>query len=536
MFVLINCCGCFAAAQAHSTTDSLLNELNKVLAHKQWYVNKKEQKIAQLKLLLTQPQTPNAHYDIYQSLYEQYKSFRYDSAYYYSKKLQTISAGLHDPGLIASAKIKVAFTLLSSGLFKETLDELNHAGIEALPEKDKADYYFLKARCYFDLSDYDRSRDFTAIYDPRGIRCIDSALALSGAGSFSFLELKGLKELREGNYAGGEQTYIALLNLPRLSPHDFAVNASSLSYVYERRGLRKQAMELLIRAAIADIESATKETVAMYRLADMLYKKGDLKHAYSYIKQAMDDATFYGALQRQAKISSILPIIEAQWINQIEYQKKLLYAYSIIITLLVVFVVWFAVIIFRQLKKLRIADDVIRQANDSLQENNEALEKLNSNLSTANKIKNEYIGYYFNINSGYIDRLERFQRSLEKKLDNKRYEDALAAVRNLDLEHERQQLFHTFDSVFLKLFPDFIDKFNSLFNPGEEIAVPDGQLLATEHRIFALIRMGIHENDRIATLLGYSVNTIYSYKNRVKTRSVVANDEFEGRIMEIEAV
>jgi hypothetical protein len=146
------------------------------------------------------------------------------------------------------------------------------------------------------------------------------------------------------------------------------------------------------------------------------------------------------------------------------------------------------------------------------------------------------INTYFNINSIYIDKLESFQKSLEKKLTSKRYEDALTAVKNLNLEDERHHLFHTFDKVFLQLFPDFITKFNALFVEGEEIQITDGQLLGTEHRIFALIRMGIHDNDRIAKLLGYSVNTIYSYKNRIKNKSVFANDEFEHHIMAIEAV
>jgi hypothetical protein len=222
--------------------------------------------------------------------------------------------------------------------------------------------------------------------------------------------------------------------------------------------------------------------------------------------------------------------------SAVEQQRKSLIIYSSIITVLVIFVILFAVIIFMQLKKLRIADDIIKEANASLKENNKALEELNKNLSTANKIKNEYIGYYFNINTIYIEKLESFQTSLDKKLSSKRYEDAHAAVKNLNLENERHQLFHTFDKVFLRLFPDFIEKFNALFRGDNEISIPEGQLLSTEHRIFALIRMGIHDNDRIAKLLGYSVNTIYSYKNRIKNKSFVANDEFDDKIMEIEAV
>jgi len=524
------------SAYAQSATDSLLSRLNAVLADKDTYVAKKQARISELRKQLSSATNEITRYSLYDSLYEQYKSFNYDSAYNYSKKLQSTAAALNDPHLIASSRMKLAFTLLSSGLFKETLEELGQINLQALSSQDKVDYYFLKARTYFDLSDYDRSEDYSKLYNPKGIGCIDSALSLCQTGSFNYLELRGLKDLRISDYKDGQQTYVALLQLRGLSPHNFAVNACCLSYIYEINGPQEKSVELLIKAAMTDIQSATKETVAIFKLADLLHKKGDIKNSYVYIQQAMDDATFYGALQRQVRISSILPIIEAQWVNQIEHQKKLLYTYSAIITLLVLAVVLFAVIIFRQLKKLRIADEIIKVANISLQKNNLALEELNRNLSTANKIKNEYIGYYFNINSIYIEKLESFQKSLEKKLSSKRYEDALAAVKNLNLEDERQHLFHTFDKVFLRLFPDFIQKFNALFNEDEQIGIPDGELLATEHRIFALIRMGIHDNDRIAKLLGYSVNTIYSYKNRIKNRSFIPNDDFEDRIMEIEAV
>ncbi len=522
--------------RAQSTTDSLLNTLHVALANKDTYVKKKLENIDSLKRQLVAAGTQKQKYTVYESLYDQYKSFSYDSSYNYAKKLEATSLQLNDPALIASAKMKLAFTLLSSGLFKETLEKLNSINPNSLSVKDKADYYYIKGRTYFDLADYNRNPDFTAIYNPIGSAYIDSALALSKPGSFGYLELKGLKDLRTGNFNDGKATYFALLKIPGLTPHQFAVNACCLSYINEVDGSPEESLNLLIRASISDIQSATKETVASYKLADILFKKGDIADAYTFIKQAMDDATFYGALQRQVKISSILPIIEAQWINQIEHQKKLLYTYSFIITLLVIFVLVFAYIIFKQLKKLRAADELIKAANISLQENNKVLEELNRNLSTANKIKNEYIGYYFNINSIYIEKLESFQKSLDKKLSSKRYEDAQAAVKNLNLENERQLLFHTFDKVFLRLFPDFINEFNALFNAGEEIGVPEGQLLSTEHRIFALIRMGIHDNDRIAKLLGYSVNTIYSYKNRIKNKSFIANDEFEDKIMEIEAV
>ncbi|HEY2582672.1 MAG TPA: DUF6377 domain-containing protein [Mucilaginibacter sp.] len=528
-------CSC-VSAEAQTSTDSLLNKLNKVLADKDVFVKQKQVRIENLDKKLSKVSDTRARYNLYELLYNEYKTFSNDSAYNYAKKLKQTALQLNDPALLAAAKMKVGFTLISSGMFEETLETLNSIDINSLPDTARFDYYFLKARSYFDWSDFDRNGDYSAIYNPKGIKCVDSALALSKPGTYNYLASKGLRDLRIADYPEGVEDYTALLNIKGLTPHQFAINASCLSFIYEEMGYRDKSINLLIQAAISDIQSATKETVAIYKVADYLYKKGDLKNAYTYINQAIDEANFYGARHRQVTISNILPIIEAQRMSAVEQQRKSLIIYSSIITVLVIFVILFAVIIFMQLKKLRIADDIIKEANASLKENNKALEELNKNLSTANKIKNEYIGYYFNINTIYIEKLESFQTSLDKKLSSKRYEDAHAAVKNLNLENERHQLFHTFDKVFLRLFPDFIEKFNALFRGDNEISIPEGQLLSTEHRIFALIRMGIHDNDRIAKLLGYSVNTIYSYKNRIKNKSFVANDEFDDKIMEIEAV
>jgi DNA-binding CsgD family transcriptional regulator/cell division protein FtsL len=516
--------------------DTLFNDLNKVIADKEHYVAEKQSHIRNLRGQLSKAKTLPERYVIYEKLYNANKTFSFDSAYSNAKQLQAVAAQLRNPVLMASAKMKMSFTLISSGMFKETLENLNQIDLKNLSNNDKVEYYFLKARSYFDLSDFNRNTDYTAIYNPKGIECIDSGLMISKVNSYNYLSLGGLKDLRTGDFASGIKHYTQLLKTPNLTPHQYAVNACCLSYIYETQRNEEKEVELLIKAAIMDIKSATKETVAIYKLADYAYKKGDLQNAYTYIRLAMDEATFYGARHRQVQISSILPIIEGQRISTIEHQRKLLFIYSALITLLIIFVVVFAVIIFRQLKKLRIADEIIKKTNVSLQQSNHELDELNKKLSVANKIKDEYIGFYFNTNSVYIEKLENFKKSLDKKLSSKRYEDAQLTVQSLNLETERHELFDTFDKVFLRLFPDFIAKFNALFKPEDNFIPPKGQLLNTELRIFALIRMGIHDNDRISKILGYSVNTIYAYKNRIKTKSIIPNDEFEEKIMQIEAV
>ena len=78
--------------------------------------------------------------------------------------------------------------------------------------------------------------------------------------------------------------------------------------------------------------------------------------------------------------------------------------------------------------------------------------------------------------------------------------------------------------------------FNSYFKEEDRSVLKEEQLLNTELRIFALIRMGIHDTEKIAKILNYSVNTIYTYKTKVKSKSLLPNDEFEKKIMEIQTV
>lgn len=101
------------------------------------------------------------------------------------------------------------------------------------------------------------------------------------------------------------------------------------------------------------------------------------------------------------------------------------------------------------------------------------------------------------------------------------------------LDSELEELYTNFDTAFLHLFPDFVREFNGLLQPGEEIQLKKGELLNTELRIFALIRLGIEDSSQIAEFLRYSVNTIYNYRAKVKNKAAGSRDEFEDRVKQI---
>lgn len=536
-------------ARPQSTTDSLLNKLNTVLANKDAYVKNKQDIIAKIKLRLNFAKTEDSRYTVYDQLFEQYKSFIRDSAYVYCKKLNSCAYQLKDENKINYSRINMGFILVSAGMFKEGLDTLNKVNIKKLTEKQRYDYLFLQVRSNFDLADFDKISDYYNKYNTQGLSYCDSILKQNKPSSYEYLSALGLKLLRSEDYARAIDPYEKLLQFKQ-SYQDSAINYSCLSFLYFEMGKPDKGLPLLIKSAIIDNIHSTKESVALTNLATHIFQRGDIKTAFNYINNAIDDANFYGARHREAQISNIMPIIESEQIGGIEKQKRSLIIYASIITGLVILVIIFSSIVLKQLKKLRIADEIIINKNNDLNAANESLLKVNTRLDKANRtlsqfnlkpdeanmIKDEYIGYFFNTHSDYIEKLDRIKRSIEKNMREKRYEEVNMVLNRLNTNFERENLSHSFDKVFLNIFPRFVEDFNTLFDADHQIYLTDGQLLNSELRIFALIRLGIHDNETIGKILNYSVNTIYTYKTKVKNKSFIPNEEFEDRIMLIKAV
>ena len=551
---------------SQSISVAKLDELNRTMEKASDYDKEKEVVIADIqKEMLSVPSDDLLRqYDLCIQLYNNYKVFKYDSAYEYARKSQSIAYQLQSPAKIAYSSILLDFTLLSSGMFKETADSLKAIQTKDLDDSIKAEFYALKARCFYDLADYANDAYHTPGYNIEGGTYVDTALTLFSPASFSYSYYTGLRDIRSGNITEAQTNFEKLIAGGGLSEHELALTTSTLSDIYIQHNNSDSAIYLLAIAAIADIQSSTKETSAMLNLAQLLYKKGDVKDASKYIEFAINDAAFYGARQRKVQLIAILPLIEAEKINQVESQKKILITYAVGITFLLIIVILLAITVYRQVVKLKQAQKIIYEAhlkehainqqlaetntklsemhvkeqhiNEALAETNAKLSDVNTKLTEANKIKEEYIGYFFNANSEFFNRIERFKKSVEQKIVDRKLEEIKFLVNNINLRREKEDLLRNFDKAFLKLFPHFVNEFNTLFKDEDHVVLKDGEILNTDLRIFALIRMGIHDIEKIAQILEYSINTINTYKTRIKNKSIIPNEEFENRIMDIKTV
>ncbi|MBN1599379.1 MAG: hypothetical protein JW894_13885 [Bacteroidales bacterium] len=512
-----------------NSTDSLFRALDKALSEQEQIDEKKEQRIQVLYSMLgetTNQETNQYIYGIYEKLFRENRSFIYDSAFKYANLLLETSYRINDKQLIEKSKVDLGFTLLSAGIFNESIDTLLSVRPDYLNSDQKVNYYFNLGRAWFDLCDYVQDQFFTKYYNQKGFDALETALEFAEEDSKERLFVLGLYNLRKENFEISDSCYNALLNHNSITNQEYAVAASSLAYLRRVLNDPDYAMELLIKAAITDIKTSTKETVAMLRLAEMIFMNGDVKSAYIYINHAVEDADFYGARQRKVQISDILPIIEARQHTIKEKQRKLLLSYSIGLTILSILLIALAITVFVQFKKLK-------RIKTSLDITVQNLQLVNSKLREVSTIKNEYIAHFFDVISEYIKKIERFKKSVGRKLSANLFSDISDIVQNIDLEGEREELYHSFDNIFIKLFPNFITKFNSLLREKDHFIQEEGKALSPELRIFALMRLGISDNEKIAKFLNYSVTTIYTYKTKVKKKAIVPNEKFEEKLMEI---
>ena len=149
-------------------------------------------------------------------------------------------------------------------------------------------------------------------------------------------------------------------------------------------------------------------------------------------------------------------------------------------------------------------------------------------------MKEEYIGRFLSLCSQYIDKLDDYRKMVNRKMKNKELDELFRMTKSTELkEKEIEELCQNFDSVFLHLFPNFIDDFNALLLPDMQVHPKEENRLSTDLRIFALIRLGIDDSSKIAEFLHYSVNTIYNYRARIKNGAVGNREAFERKVKEL---
>ena len=163
-------------------------------------------------------------------------------------------------------------------------------------------------------------------------------------------------------------------------------------------------------------------------------------------------------------------------------------------------------------------------------EMNGQLSELNRSLNEANVVKEKYIGYFMNRCALYINKLCAYRKDVSHKLRSGQIDRLKIPPKEQDREFD--ELYAEFDEAFLKLYPSFVEEFNELLRPEARYETTEGRL-NTELRIFALMRLGLTNVNQIAEFLRCSLQTVYNYKSKIKSKAQPGIEHFEEEVRKL---
>ena len=531
--------------------EAYCQQIDHAIAHSADYVAAHEKKIGEAKRALAFEHSAQNKYQINFQLYELYRAFVSDSAMYHLGECIKLADQLGDASGSVKCRALMAIRCSNIGMYDEalnTLDSIRPVGIDTL---SLGIYYEAYNNVYSELAYYTRLDHMKQVYQTKADHYKKLMLAIMPPTyETCFLRLEQQAQ-GEGDIDKAMKINDAWLKTVEPGSHPYALVALYRYIEYKIRGDKPQMMHWLVESVLADIRNAAMDQGSMWELANELMLNGDIDKASSYISFTSDCANRYGSRQRNWQIAPLLTTIAKNYKAQSEHTTNQLRMLLVAISLLLLLLLGVLIFLRRRNKQLDHARMELKDKNTELHTANQQLAKqteelstlnsqlstLNSQLSETNRVKEEYIGRFMSLCSQYIDKLDNYRKMVNKKMKNKELEDLFRMSKSTELkEKELEELYQNFDSVFLHLFPNFVNDFNALLKEDTQIHPKEENRLTTEIRIFALIRLGIEDSSKIAEFLHYSVNTIYNYRARIKNGALDNRESFERRIKQLGSI
>lgn len=509
----------------HEDNNGLLRKLDDVISKKELFQIRKEKNIDDLKEQLTHAAGPAERYRLYDALFDEYLHYQADSALRYVDCRMEILPQLNAPELENEIAIDRATVMGVMGMYIEAMDQLEKIDSKVLSRETLLPYYQTYRACYGWLADYTTNKEEKRKYLLKTDLYRDSIISVMPPEAN-----KTIVTAEKCIVNGKADTALIMLNDALKETVDERQKVYiyyTLSEAYNMKKNTEKEVYYLILTAIADLESSVREYASLQKLAHLMYKLGDIDRAYKYLSCSMEDAVACNARLRFIEVTEFFPIIDKAYKLKEEKERAVSRAMLISVSLLSLFLIIAIFFLYRWMKKLSAMRRDLSLANEQMLQVNKELEQ-------TGKIKEVYIARYLDRCVNYLDKLETYRRSLAKLAMASRIDDLFKAIKSEQfIRDERNEFYNEFDKSFLKLFPNFITSFNELLVEEGRIYPKSDELLTTELRIFALIRLGVVDSNRIAHFLGYSLATIYNYRSRMRNKAAGDKEQFEQDVMNL---
>lgn len=503
-------------------------QLEVALERRPQFSQLKEHRIDSLKVQLSDRIPAERKFVLLTAIYREYYTYRFDSAMHYVNQAALLAEQEGRESWKSQAAIQRAYLLTTGGHFREAELTLHEVQRQSLSAELLVGYYAAFEWVYSMWAEYSDDNVYAPVYYKKEMAYQDSLIQTLPPGSPYHTYWKAESCYRQGRYAEAETLYHKALEGLPVNVRLYAMCTYGIAMVSERFKRWEEYERYLMLAAISDQSCPLKENLALQQLALFIYHRhnDETARANRYLNIALEDAAFYNNRLRLLEISRKFPDITLSYQQENARQNSLLRWALLFISLLLLILLAAVVLIVRQIRQ-------VRAARAASQQQNEHLHTLNRALSETSQLREQYVALFMELCAAYIAKLKQFQMLVGRKVKAGQTDDLLKLTNMARLsESDAKEFFQNFDASFLKLYPDFISQFNRLLRDDAQIVPRRGELLNTELRIFALLRMGITDSSKMATLLFLSPQTIYNHRSAVRAKAI-DRDNFETQVAAI---
>lgn len=532
--------------------EEIFSKLDEMILRREEYRGMKEERIRMLQKQFNNQVSIEESFYVNKLFYEEFYVYNADSAMAYADKNLDIALQLKRKDWEYVWKINKSFLLSATGLLKEAEDELKSVPVKELSGDVLTDYYGQMVYLWSHFGQYtgSQSENVQRSYLDKERMYRDSVYSVVKPSHPLYLWYKGCYF----QYQGEDEMrkvipeLTQVLDSASLETRYDAMNAYILGSIYRDLGDIDNYMKYLAYSSMADITSCNKDIASLEELGTFLFSLGDIDRAYSYINYCLQNALFYNNRVRIMGISGIIDQINGVYQEHMRQQGERVRSYLVIVSVLSVVLLLSIIYIYYKLRQLATsrsklremngelnrhvydlseAQKQLKEVNDKLQALNVELKDVNAQLRESNYVKEEYIGYVFSICSNYINKLEEYRKNINRKIKTNQIDEVKAMTdRPTMAQKELKEFYKNFDAIFLHVYPSFVSDFNELLLPEERIVLKEGELLNTELRIYALVRLGINDSVKIAEFLHCSPQTVYNNRLKVRNKAIVPKEQF----------
>lgn len=509
-----------------------------------------EKKLADYKRKEADASSDEAKFYYNKLITENYYEFDVDSTEYYVKKNLEIASRNNKPEWMADCYLQAAHLYNCIGFFEQGRDALDK--IETLNKTQEQLLLY-----YLESIEYWCNR---AIFlnlpnpDPMCQAYADSVLELGNTVSAP-LQMharvwKETDDVKKVELISELKKTVDMMPAEGVWHTKLCSEIGLLSHILQIS--ERDEVEYLTRYMESSLRNVSRVTPLLSYIEQVAMKYGELEYANRFMNTLLNMQQDYPDRIRTPLYRAITQLNEATY-SRLEAESDRNYTLMIVaVVMCLVVAILFGVTIYnlrRRAKlqallkeknamleehagKLKNEQLLLREANEALRKAGAELQEESNRLSEANYLKEAYIGQMFATCSEYLQKIEAVKKDVNRKLTARQYDLALQATRikSEDDLKEQHELWAKFDDIFLQLFPDFVEQFNTLLRPEERIALRHGEKLNTDLRIYALVRLGINSSVKISKILGLSTQSVYNARQKMRARATESEEDFPVRV------